>query len=153
MRALTAIVEDKMGEGAWMQFYQQPDEAIRPALSITGEGDVFIIKEPWLKIMGEGEYVVRIDHLSDLLRIDTCHKMWPKKWKSSFLGQMRGADDWKKEGNFAMKRQEHWKAIRKHATNFPVLQTLINFLMLVITWLWQIVQLFQRRQSFEPIVH
>jgi hypothetical protein len=113
MRALIAIVEDEMGEGTWMQLCQQPDEATQPAFSIISEGDVFIIKEPWFKVIGDEEYALQVDHVSDLLRIDTCHKLWPKQWKSSLLKQSRSVDDWKQEGNLAMKRKEHWKAIRR----------------------------------------
>jgi len=75
LRALIAVVEDELGEGSWRQLYQQPDESTQPALNIIAKGDVFIIKELWPQVGGDGEYSVRIDHLGDLIRIDACHKL------------------------------------------------------------------------------
>ena len=114
MTAIMAVVEDEKRDALLVQLYQQPDENVRPASSIITNGDVFIIKEPFFKIMSDGEYGLRIDHVSDLVRIDARHKLWPKQWISHLSYLRRTADDWKQEGNVAMGRKQYWEAIQRY---------------------------------------
>jgi hypothetical protein len=109
-----AIVEDEKQDALVIQLYQQPDENVRPALSIITNGDVFLLKEPFFKIMGDGEYGLRIDHVSDLVRIDARHELWPKQWIPHLFNLRRTADDWKQEGNVAMGRKKYWEAIQRY---------------------------------------
>jgi hypothetical protein len=39
-----------------LQIYQQEDEKIRPATAIINTGTVLLVKEPYFKVMGDGEY-------------------------------------------------------------------------------------------------
>lgn len=66
MTALMAIVEDEKGDSVSIQIYQQPGEAVRPASSFIAKGDAFIVKEPYFKVMSDGGYGLRIDHVGDL---------------------------------------------------------------------------------------
>jgi hypothetical protein len=77
MTGIMNVVVDEREDAVMMQLYQQLEENIRPASSIVINGDVFLVKEPYFKVMGDGEYGLRIDHVSDLLHIDTRHKMCP----------------------------------------------------------------------------
>ncbi len=113
MTAIMVIVEDEKMDALMVQLYQQPDENVRPASSIITKGDVFLIKEPFFKIMGDGEYGLRIDHVGDYVRIDVHHKLWSKKWIPDPFNLRRTANDWKQEGNVAMGRMEYWKAIQR----------------------------------------
>jgi len=121
MTAIMVVGEDEKRDALVIQLYQQPDEDIRPASSIITKGDVVIIKEPFFKIMSDGEYGIRIDHVSDLVRIDARHKLWPKQWIPDLFKLRRTADDWKQEGNAAMGRKQYWEAIQRHVQymNFP----------------------------------
>lgn len=118
MTAIMAIVEDEKGDVVLLQLYQQPNENVRPASSIITNGDVFIVKEPFFKITGDGGYGLRIDHVSDLVPIDARHKLWSKQWVPDLLSLAKTADDWKQEGNAAMKRKQHWEAIKRYLMNF-----------------------------------
>jgi hypothetical protein len=112
MIAIMAVVEDEKRDALLVQLYQQPDENVRPATSIITDGDVFLIKEPFFKVMADGEYGLRIDHVSDLVRIDARHKLWSKQWIPHLSNLKRTADDWKQEGNVAMGMKQFWEAIR-----------------------------------------
>jgi hypothetical protein len=112
MTAIMAVVEDEKRDALVVQLYQQPDENVRPATSIITDGDVFLIKEPFFKVTGDGEYGLRIDHVSDLVRIDARHKLWSKQWIPLLFNWNRTADDWKQEGNVAMGMKQFWEAIQ-----------------------------------------
>jgi hypothetical protein len=114
MTAIMAVVEDEKRDALVVQLYQQPDENVRPATSIITNGDFFVIKEPFFKIMGDGEYGLRIDHVGDLVRIDARHKLWPKQWTPLLFSLERTADDWKQEGNVAIGRKKYWEAIQRY---------------------------------------
>jgi len=114
MTAIMVVVEDEKRDALVVQLYQQPDENVRPASSIITNGDVFLIKEPFFKIMGDGEYGLRVDHVSDLVRIDARHKLCSKQWIPDLFNLRRTADDWKQEGNVAMGRERYWEAIQRY---------------------------------------
>jgi hypothetical protein len=114
MTAIMVVVEDEKRDALVVQLYQQPDENVRPASSIITKGDVFLIKEPFFKIMGDGESGLRIDHVSDLVRIDARHKLWPKQWTPNLFNLRRTADYWKQEGNAAMGRKQYLEAIQRY---------------------------------------
>ena len=114
MTAIMTVVEDEKRDALLVQIYQQPDDNVRPASTIITKGDVFLIKEPFFKIMGDGEYGLRIDHVSDLVHIDTYHKLWSKQWTPQLLDLSKTANDWKQEGNAAFGRKLYWEAIRRY---------------------------------------
>ena len=113
MTAIMVIVEDERDDAILLQLFQQPDEDVQPASSIVTVGDVFLIKEPFLKIMADGEYGLRVDHVSDIVRIDARHRMWSNHWIPRQPSLDKTADDLKQEGNLAMERKQHWAAIRR----------------------------------------
>lgn len=115
MTALMAIVEDEREDAVMLQLYQQPEEEDRPAVSVIEEGDVVLVKEPYFKIMSDGSYGLRVDHVSDLVPIEADSNMVPEQWCSRVFDLERTADDCKVEGNDAMKRKEYWRATKWYA--------------------------------------
>jgi len=113
MTAIIVVVEDERDDAIVLQLFQQPDEDVQPASSIVTIGDVFLIKEPFLKLMADGEYGLRVDHVSDILRVDAGHRMWSNRWSPHQPSLDRTPDDLKQEGNLAMRRKQHWAAIRR----------------------------------------
>jgi hypothetical protein len=61
------VLEDESGDVVMLQIYQQEDEKIRPATAIINTGTFLLVKEPYFKVMGDGEYGLRVDHLSDVV--------------------------------------------------------------------------------------
>ncbi|KAF7879007.1 hypothetical protein EAF04_000207 [Stromatinia cepivora] len=112
--AIMAIVEDKNGDAIQLQLYQQPDEKFCPATSVILKNDTFLIKEPYFKTTSDGGYGLRVDHVSDIIRLDEHHDMLPEKWKPTVLDIGKTADDWKQEGNVAMGKNHYWAAIQSY---------------------------------------
>jgi hypothetical protein len=123
MTAIMAVVEDEREDAIMLQLYQQPDEKVRPATSVITKDDVLLIKEPFFKIMGDGEYGLRVDHVSDLVCIDPCHHMMPKQWSSRVLDVGKTAGDWKQEGDDAMGRKQYSTAIQRYSIHSFIIVT------------------------------
>ncbi len=70
MTAIMVIVEDEMKDAVMLQLYQQVDKMHRPATSILNQNDVCLVKEPYFKVMADGNYGLRVDHVSDLVKIE-----------------------------------------------------------------------------------
>ncbi|EDO02331.1 hypothetical protein SS1G_04807 [Sclerotinia sclerotiorum 1980 UF-70] len=85
MTAIMAIVEDENGDAIPLQLYQQPDEKFRPATSVIMKNDVYLVKEPYFKATSDGSYGLRVDHVSDIIRLDEHHDLLPEKWKPTVL--------------------------------------------------------------------
>lgn len=125
MTAIMAVVEDEREDAVVLQLYQQPDEKVRSATSVIAKDDVFLIKEPFFKIMGDGEYGLRVDHVSDLVCISPCHNMMPKQWSPRVLDVGKTAGDWKQEGDDAMKRKQYSTAIQRYIQCIPLSSRLV----------------------------
>ena len=120
MTAILAIVEDEREDAVILQLYQQEDNNDRPATSVIREDDAFLVKEPYFKNMADGAYGLRIDHLGDLVCIGARDERLPKQWSPRVLDVGKTADDWKLEGNDAMRRHRYWIAIERYAfARFP----------------------------------
>jgi hypothetical protein len=50
-----------------LQLYQQEDENTRAASDNVDVSTLFLVKEPYFKVMGYCEYCLRVDHLSDVM--------------------------------------------------------------------------------------
>lgn len=111
MTAIMAIMEDEKTDVVMLQLYQQPVEKDRPATESLNERDVVLIKEPYFKIMGDGEYGLRVDHVSDIIRIEENDGKIPLQWRKRIMNLDKTANDWKLEGNDAMKREQYWSAV------------------------------------------
>lgn len=112
--AVMAVVEDENRDAISLQLYHQLDENIRPDSSIIAKGDVLLIKEPFFKLMSDGEYGLRVDHVSDVMRIDARHKLWPKGWIPLHkFSPSKTANEWKEKGNADMGRKHHWAAVER----------------------------------------
>lgn len=115
--AIMAVVEDENAVAIQLQLYQQPDENLRPATSVIMKNDVFLIKEPYLKTTSDGGYGLRVDHVSDAIRLGAFHDMVPEKWKPTVMNISKTADDWKQEGNEEMGGKHYWAAIQRYDRN------------------------------------
>ncbi|KAF7588273.1 hypothetical protein BBP40_005927 [Aspergillus hancockii] len=64
MTAIMAVVEDERGDVLMLQLYNQEKNLATDGRLV--EGTVMLIKEPYLKMMADGDYGLRVDHLSDI---------------------------------------------------------------------------------------
>jgi hypothetical protein len=111
MTAIMAIVVDERGDAVMLQLYHQDYKSDRPATSVIKQNDVLLVKEPYLKVMADGGYGLRVDHLSDLVCIEARDERMPKQWSPRVLNMGKTADCWKLEGNDAMRKHQYWIAI------------------------------------------
>lgn len=69
MTAILVIAEDEKEDAVLLQLYQQKPEEQQLATNVVKYGDMLIVKEPYLKITGDGGYGLRVDHVSDLIHL------------------------------------------------------------------------------------
>ncbi|KAM0341213.1 hypothetical protein ACHAPU_010143 [Fusarium lateritium] len=81
MTAVMAIVEDEKGTAVLLQLYHQPEETIVPATEILNPNMVYILKEPFFKCATDGTYSLRVDHPSDITRLDGADDRIPSHWR------------------------------------------------------------------------
>jgi hypothetical protein len=113
MIAILVLVEDVHGDVALLQMYQQEDEASRPATNVVDKGSVLLVKEPFFKVTASGDYSLRVDHLSDVITLNSNDARIPQSWRRSLLESGKSADSLKLEGNTYMGKGEYWRAIEK----------------------------------------
>ncbi|KAK4042680.1 SET domain-containing protein [Parachaetomium inaequale] len=110
MTAVMAIVEDEKGDVLMVQLYHQGDDEDGGAEDILVEGMVLILKEPYLKLMSDGNYGLRVDHLSDVVFLSANDERIPSSWKRESAGQ-NTALAWKTKGNSYSKKSAYRSAI------------------------------------------
>jgi len=111
MTAIMALFEDEMGDVVLLHLYQQEDEGARKAVDIVDVGTTLLVKEPYFKVTGDGEYGLRVDHLSDVVQLSECNFMIPDKWRPRVIEMVRTAESLKLKGNAAVGEHKYRDAI------------------------------------------
>lgn len=84
LTAVMAIVEDVEGTAVLLQLYHQPPEDRVPAATIIKPGGLFLLKELYLKkSTSDGTLSLRVDHVSDMIRLCEMDELVPPKWKKA----------------------------------------------------------------------
>ncbi|KAL4896468.1 hypothetical protein BDV59DRAFT_107183 [Aspergillus ambiguus] len=97
MTAVMAVVEDEDGSVLMIQLYNQEKE-LSGAQSLI-EGTVLVVKEPYVKVMADGDYGIRVDHLSDIRFIPEFDDLVPLSWRKRVTQADENALFWKEKGN------------------------------------------------------
>lgn len=108
MTAVMVVVEDERGDVLMLQVYNQEEE-----LSTDGrlvEGTVILVKEPYLKIMADGNYGIRVDHLSDIRFLPSHDPLVPVSWGGR-RGMNQTASYCKTKGNDHFNKGQYYLAI------------------------------------------
>lgn len=105
------LTEDKNGDVAMLQIYQQEDEETRPATDIANTGTMLLIKEPYYKVLENGEYGLRVDHLSDVVQLKRNDVRIPLGWQLPAIEVEQSTESLKLKGNLTMKEGRYWEAI------------------------------------------
>lgn len=109
--AIMAVMEDENGDAVLLQLYQQDDESNRSATDIVNVDTVLLVKEPYFKVMGDGEYGIRVDHLSDIIRLKRNDPRMPTKWQPQLIEIQFSAESLKTKGNRSMGKKKYWAAV------------------------------------------
>lgn len=111
MTAVMVLGEDQNGDVVSLQIYQQENEEIRPATDIATPGIVLLVKEPYYKIMSDGEYGLRVDHLSDIVQLRSNDSRIPPDWQPRLIEIDQSAESLKLKGNWAILHGKFWDSI------------------------------------------
>ncbi|KAL2866146.1 TPR domain protein [Aspergillus lucknowensis] len=108
MTAVMAVVEDERGDVLMLQLYNQEKD-----ISTNGrlvEGTTILVKEPYLKIMADENYGIRVDHLSDIRFLPSHDPLVPSSWGGQH-GMDTTANCCKTKGNNHFNKAEYYLAI------------------------------------------
>ena len=119
MTAIMAVMEDEADQAVMVQLYQQEEENYRPARVSVKKNGVCVVKEPYFKVMGDGDYGLRIDHVSDLIWLSETDDRVPLQWRPQISQLGKTADEWKSEGNSALKSGKFFDAAEKQVLCSP----------------------------------
>jgi hypothetical protein len=100
MTAVMAIVEDEDRNVLMLQLYNQELE-LSNSHSLR-EGTVLVVKEPYVKVMADGDYGIRVDHLSDVWFVPDFDELVPLSWRERVTQIDESASSWK------VKASEHF---------------------------------------------
>lgn len=81
--AITAIAEDIHNEATLLHLYNQQSESVAAAKDILIEGAVVLVKEPYFTCDRAEGYVLRVDHVSDLVVLMPGDERIPGVWRGA----------------------------------------------------------------------
>ena len=112
LRSLTGVllvVEDEEGDVVQLALYNQ--EAGLTSDGRLVRGTVMVVKEPYLKVVADGNYAIRVDHLSDITFVPGYHPIMPLAWRAKVMDTEVPANDWKVAGNDNFNQGKYYLAI------------------------------------------
>jgi len=95
LTAVMAIVEDEQGDVLMVQLYHQEDDAE----DVLVECRVLILKDPYLKLMSDGNCGLRVDHPCDAVFLAPTDERIPPRWRRLQASGANTALEWKTKGN------------------------------------------------------
>ncbi|KAL5361470.1 hypothetical protein BJX96DRAFT_185299 [Aspergillus floccosus] len=110
MTAVMAIVEDEEGTVLMLQLYNQGQE-LSGAQNLM-EGTVLIVKEPYVKVMADGDYGIRVDHVSDVIFLPECDDRIPFSWRKRIAHDDGSSSFWKERGNASFNQGNYRGALQ-----------------------------------------
>lgn len=111
--AIIALMRDENEHGALLHLYHQEEENICPADNIVTDHTILLIKEPYYKLMDNGDYGLRVDHPSDIVHLKHIDNRVPKLFKPEKPEIQLPAGLLKNQGDSHMEEEKYWKAIEK----------------------------------------
>ncbi|KAL9609961.1 MAG: hypothetical protein Q9167_005313 [Letrouitia subvulpina] len=120
MTAVMAILEDERDDGVVFQLYQQEDEDHRHGELIVQPQRVCIVKEPYFKIMNDGGYGIRVDHVNDVIWLSLDDERIPLGWRARITEINKSAETLKEEGNVALKAGKLHGAVESYTSALKI---------------------------------
>lgn len=125
MAGILTVMEDEKNDVVSVELYHQEEENDRPAEDIVTIGTILLIKAPYFKAPTHEnqtqyvQYCIRVDHITDVVRIPSNDVRVPQKWQPRVVDVNRSASSVKEEGNSAVRKKEYWKAVDKYTNPQP----------------------------------
>ncbi|TQW07067.1 glutamate-1-semialdehyde 2,1-aminomutase [Cordyceps javanica] len=86
MTGLWMIAEDEYGAAISLHLQHQPEEKVISARELLRKGTILLLKEPYFKRASDGEHVLRVDHVSDIIWLQGQDVRIPFAWKPQNIG-------------------------------------------------------------------
>jgi tetratricopeptide (TPR) repeat protein len=112
MVAVATCVEDEYGDVEKIAIYNER-EAINPD-DLLPVGTIMAVKEPFYKTAVNGDYTIRVDHLSDVVYLDPADERVPLAWQTS-SSQKVLASEYKHAGNESYKKGQYFEAAEHYS--------------------------------------
>ena len=80
MTAIISVVQDEDGDVEALSLYHQEPEHVRCTEDILKNKTVLVLKEPFFKVLGDGGYGIRVDHLTDVVMFKASDARIPSEW-------------------------------------------------------------------------
>ena len=109
MAAAACVAEDETEDVVKLVIHFQDRK--RPIEEILPQGSTLIVKEPYLSVLGEGLYGIRVDHLSDVVYLPAHDERVPESWRLDLTDNETSAGAWKKKGNNYFGKSKYHLAI------------------------------------------
>jgi hypothetical protein len=106
MTGIRVLREDVNDDAILPQMYQQDEEDICAVTNIVDAGTMLQVKVPYYKFTSSRNYGLRVDHLSDVVRIDKNDLMVPKGWIPRLFKIEDSAESFKSKGNQSLKKAD-----------------------------------------------
>lgn len=113
MTSILVIAEDVDDDVVLLQMYHQEEEPMREITDIADVGTLLLVKEPYFKFTASGDYALRVDHLSDVVRLDAANAMVPACWKPRLSEMYDSVEPHKKKGDASVGKQKWWRAMHE----------------------------------------
>lgn len=114
MTGVMVLGEDVNEEAVLLQLYNQEEEIVRKITDFVDVNTILLVKEPYYKLTASGDYGLRVDHLSDVVRLNMNDAMVPAKWMPRLYDIQDSAEALKAQGDASMGKEKWWQAIREY---------------------------------------
>ena len=113
LQSIQNVVEDENSAVDLIAVYNKDINA-EPSM-ILPKDTIFAIKEPFYKTAANGGYLIRVDHPSDIIRLDPSHDMIPSELRPKLTELDQDVADYKADGNAAFKNKEYRQAVEAYS--------------------------------------
>jgi hypothetical protein len=107
MTGILVLGADVNEDAVILQMYQQEEEKLCATTEIVDTGTVLLVKEPYYKRAASGDYAIRVDHLSDVVRIEKRDPLFPECWTPRIYEIEETVESLKSQGDESV-REGKW---------------------------------------------
>ncbi|CAG8423235.1 unnamed protein product [Penicillium salamii] len=118
------VVEDESGSVGSMELFNHRKE-LSGSHSLR-EGTLLLLKEPYVEVMPDGDFSIRVDHLSDIWIVPEFDVLSPSFWRKGVTEGVENAFFWKEKGNQSSEQNDYRSAVHKALEANPPPELLIE---------------------------
>jgi hypothetical protein len=102
--SILVVVMDDCGYAADLNLFNHATYGKEHVQEVLGEGVIFVLKEPYLQLVPEGNNpAICVHHPSDIVRLPSHDPRVPERWRTTPREGSMTAQAWKEKGNIDFK--------------------------------------------------